>query len=688
MGEAMESKADRINKLTEIVQKAVEGDHAVEIGTLVRDKELEPLAQAVRHLIDRLKEKTSVLEKTEETLRNALEKYRRLEATIPGMLYVFALHPDGTYSLPYVSPTCRDQFGLEPGEVMQNWYLIYNLVHPDDLARFDQSIKDSAESLQPWREVVRFVVKGETRWYDCMSRPRPPQPNGEIVWDGVVVDISERKQVEEEMAHSRAELKAIFDYAPLLMCLLDADRRVLYANRAFTVFTGVTEEDLVDGRACGVFGCINAHDDPRGCGFGPKCRDCRLRFAIEDTIKTGCSHRDVEYSATLERNNIRRDVVLLGSTALVPDENRREILLCLQDISERKLAERALRESEAKFRALVETTSTGYVIIDVMGKVLDANDEYVRMSGHTHRDEILGRSVLEWTAAYDRERNAKALEDCAREGFLKNLNIDYVGREGQIIPMEGNGTLIVTEAGEQIVTLCRDITEHKEREKKLHAYVQELRVLGALLMRFEERERKKLARELHDQVGQTLTALAMNLNLIQSQLPADTLAKVRERLGEALLQVEEMMDRIRNVMANLRPSVLDDYGLGAALRWLCHSHECRTGIVFEVNAPQSTSRSTPEVETAFFRIAQEALSNVSKYAQAHKVIIALDETAAGFSMSIADDGIGFDIGAEGGFRDRHWGLFTMRERARAVGANLRVESGLGRGTRVIVEGGR
>ena len=143
------------------------------------------------------------------------------------------------------------------------------------------------------------------------------------------------------------------------------------------------------------------------------------------------------------------------------------IFAAARDITERKQAEEAMRESEEKYRALIETTNTGFVIIDLTGKVLDANDEYARLTGHERRDEILGRSVVEWTAEYDKERNAKAVEECVRQGFIRNLELDYAGTQGQIIPVETNATLVNTKSEPQILALCRDITDRKRAEEAL-----------------------------------------------------------------------------------------------------------------------------------------------------------------------------------------------------------------------------
>jgi len=156
--------------------------------------------------------------------------------------------------------------------------------------------------------------------------------------EGAVVvnlDITDRMRAEAALAASRNELQAIYDAAPIMMCVLDDRHRVLYANRALMDFTGKSEDDLKSGRACGVFGCVGSLDDPRGCGFGPQCETCALNLAIRDTLQTGESRSGIEYRSTLVNQDNPRDVVLMGSTALIQAEGEARLLLCLEDITDR-----------------------------------------------------------------------------------------------------------------------------------------------------------------------------------------------------------------------------------------------------------------------------------------------------------------------------------------------------------------
>ena len=127
----------------------------------------------------------------------------------------------------------------------------------------------------------------------------------------------------------------------------------------------------------------------------------------------------------------------------------------------------ALQESEGKYKNLIETTDTGYLIVDMQGKVIDANAEYVRLTGHQNLNDIVGHSILEWTASYDLERNYEEVKKCIQNGFVRNLNIDYVSSGGRVTPIEINATVIESAEGPRILTLCRDVTERRKTEQAL-----------------------------------------------------------------------------------------------------------------------------------------------------------------------------------------------------------------------------
>jgi len=199
-----------------------------------------------------------------------------------------------------------------------------------------------------------------------------------------------------------------------------------------------------------------------------------------------------------------------------------------------------------------------------------------------------------------------------------------------------------------------------------------------------EKQIRDLARELHDGVGQNLTAINLNLTLVRETLPADYPAAIKSRLADTGQLVEETVARMRNVMADFLPPMLEHYGLTPALTWYGEQFAQRTGMQINVRDLRAdAARLPPQVEVGLFRIAQEALNNVAKYARASQAEIELSDDDEFMRMTLTDDGVGFD--PQTVFADTtHWGLAIMRERARALDATLEIQSAPDAGTKIIL----
>jgi signal transduction histidine kinase len=219
----------------------------------------------------------------------------------------------------------------------------------------------------------------------------------------------------------------------------------------------------------------------------------------------------------------------------------------------------------------------------------------------------------------------------------------------------------------------------KDQNEKLEAAQ-----VSRRMVEVQEAERRDVANYLHDVVGQKLTALSINLTIVKDQLSPSQTAQIG-RLDDSLRVVEETTESIRGVMAELRPAVLDDFGLAPVLRWYADHFTKRSGVATSVVEEGSGRRLPPTTEHALFRMAQNALANVAKHAHAGKAIVTLRTTAGSVCMIVADSGDGFDPAAvHQPTRNNGWGLMIMRERAASIGARLSIESAPGHGAKIIV----
>jgi two-component system sensor histidine kinase UhpB len=229
-------------------------------------------------------------------------------------------------------------------------------------------------------------------------------------------------------------------------------------------------------------------------------------------------------------------------------------------------------------------------------------------------------------------------------------------------------------------------TRVKERTQELETLYVELRreenerrQLLERVINVQEEERKRVARELHDETGQALTALLMSLEGLEAHL-TEISSPLRERLTRAKTQTENALRGLRAIIYDLRPAALDDLGLVPAIRWFAEQHLEPLGVQVSFETPSWKSRLPPPAETVLFRVMQEAINNIARHAHARTVRIALEANGTEIIARVEDDGRGFDVM---GLREG-WGLAGMRERANLVGGRLQVNSTPGGGTQIEI----
>jgi signal transduction histidine kinase len=231
------------------------------------------------------------------------------------------------------------------------------------------------------------------------------------------------------------------------------------------------------------------------------------------------------------------------------------------------------------------------------------------------------------------------------------------------------------------VSCLQDITERKRTEEKLQATNTKLQLMSSRLVESQETERRHIARELHDEIGQTLTVAEMNL---QAVMQSGCSVPVTRRLQESLQAVERVLEQVRDLSLNLRPSMLDDLGLDSALRWYTNRQAALAGLQAEFQTDPLDDRLDPVIETACFRVAQEALTNIVRHARARSVTLALRKQNGHLHLFVRDDGVGFDVEAlrQQAVQGASLGLLSMEERATLVEGVLEVKSTPGKGTEI------
>ena len=356
-----------------------------------------------------------------------------------------------------------------------------------------------------------------------------------------------------------------------------------------------------------------------------------------------------------------------------------------------EIAER--RRAEDRFRRLLESAPDAMVIVHMSGTIDMVNSQTERMFGYP-REELLGKSVdmLVPEARRDQHRGHRStyMGDPRPRPMGQGLELFGLRRDGTEFPVEIALSPIEIDGQQVICAGIRDQTEKKALESRLMAAERErgdaMRDMAAFVQAAQEEERQRVSRELHDDLGQRLAALKMTMQVFEQDVERKN-DPYRARLHTLVTDVDRMIVEVRRLSYNLRPLALDDFGLTVALEMLCKEFE----RVYSVRAQLVVSESLPsfrdpQVDIALYRIAQGALSNVARHADARNVSVRLASEDGSVGLSVADDGRGFEVRSPGRRRDGRssLGLVGMRERSELLGGTFHIESHPDRGTTVRV----
>jgi signal transduction histidine kinase len=384
-------------------------------------------------------------------------------------------------------------------------------------------------------------------------------------------ELIERKRTEEILQEKQSDLITILENSPIMMFLVDREKRIRNAAHAVEEFTGKRVEEILGRRGGEILRCFHALDDPKGCGFGPACKTCEVRQMVTDAFETGQDHYRTEVMLPLERDGEKAEMNFYVSAAQLASPNKELVLVCIEDITERRQAEKAL---------------------------LKAKDDL---------------------------------------------------------------------------------------EKRVEERTSQLRDLSSKLLVAHEEESKRIGRELHDGLAQTLSAIKVWVEAALSQVGQDKLNEMTKSLESVVPLAQNAVEEVRRISKNLRPAILDDFGIIVTVSWLCQEFETiYSGIAIEKEIDLEESEVPDILKIVIFRISQEALNNIAKHSQASRVRLSLKKGEPGIDLTISDNGAGFDVGQvlSGELPERGLGLASMRERATLSGGTFLIDSHRGTGTTI------
>jgi PAS domain S-box-containing protein len=384
--------------------------------------------------------------------------------------------------------------------------------------------------------------------------------------------------------------------------------------------------------------------------------------------------RDLKKSEEdLRRANDQLETRVQQRTAQLIDANR-----ALQaEILERKRAEEGLAEAEKNYSRLVENSLTG-IYINLDGRIVFANQRFAEIYGYS-KEEIEGIENLKLVHPEDRELiEERRLRRLRGEELPSEYESRGLTRDGRTLWVSRRNTLIDYRGKPAILGNIVETTQRKQMEQSLQESQKELRLLSAQLLTAQENERKWIAQELHDSIGQTLAAAKFSLERKTSQMDIQK-APPGILLENILSLIQNGIDEARTIMMNLRPSILDDLGILATINWFCREFQriySHLQIHRDIRVEEKDIPS--HLKIVIFRILQEGMNNVSKHSRAKAVFLSLNKTPQTIELEIRDNGLGFSIETA----PRGLGLTSMKERAELSGGTFVLEAAGGQGTRL------
>jgi len=536
------------------------------------------------------------------------------------------------------------------------------LVFPEDRERVLQNASKmlSGELILPYE--YRFVRKdGTVGWVTETVTTINYQGKRAVL--GYFMEITALKQLEHELRRSQEKLQRIFDCAPDGITVNDFDGTVIDVNERMVELHGYNHKEEVIGRSAYDFVAPEDHQ--------------KMKVNLRETLKNSVS-RGVEYNF-LKADGSKFPVELASGVLRDVDGKPIGFVAVTRDITQRKLNEEALRVSQEFSSSLLRNSPNPIIVINPDGSVEYVNPAFENMTGFTATEIVGVKPPYPW---WSREHRRKI-----RGHFNRELRYGSKGNE-MLLQRKNDEqfwvrttSVVVKDNGRIKYCLSNwiDITEQRRLRENMQFYITQI-------TRAQEEERKRIARDLHDDTAQTLTGVCMDIDDMISTVDGLTETAI-SRLQQLRGKVDRTLEEVRRFSHELRPVLLDRFGLVPSIRLLIEEMADPGGFICFFDTVGCEKRLPPEVELTLFRITQEALHNIRKHARAREATVKVTFTKRKVKMRICDNGCGFALPNELGDLGRagKLGLLGMTERVRLLNGSISIRPGLGKGTVITVE---
>lgn len=478
---------------------------------------------------------------------------------------------------------------------------------------------------------------------------------------------AELQRANETLRESEEKFRSLAEQSPN-MIFINRKGRIVYINKKCDEVMGYTKEEL----------CSDDFD------FSTLIAPESLDLVMDNFNRHLRGENVQPYDYTLITKSGER-IEAINASKLIQYEGQTAILGVVTDITERKRAERAIRESEERLKILFESAPDAIYLIDSEGRFVDGNKAALELTGFA-RDEVMGKSLAE-ADLLSAEQLSMAEANLKKvvtgklfgpiEYILKRKDGSYVSVEVRTFPVKIAGRMLT-------LGIARDVTEHKHAEKKLLEYQAELKSLASQLSLTEERERRRLATDLHDRISQSLVISKIKLDQLCKSSISNGLSKSLEDISKCL---EQIIDDTRALTFDLSYPILYELGFEAAVaEWLTDQVQEKHGVETEFVDDGHVKPLDDDIRVLLFRNVRELLINVVKHARARKVRVTIHKVNKHIKVSVEDDGVGFDPVEVSSMAAKRaeFGLFSIKERLEQLGGRIEIDSGPGHGISITM----
>lgn len=643
-----------LRQLIDFSRRLAAGEPGARDNTAKGIRELDQVSAALDQVAAGLERRENDHLRTEQALRASEERFRSMAESIS----VGIFRTDAAGYCIYVNRECCKITGMTPEQAYGDGWL--NVLHPLDRERVSRRWEQAVSRRERFRDEYRFVPPGGRETW-VMGEALPEDgPGGGFV--GTMADISERMQAETRLRTTEERFRVFMGNNPAACWIVDEHGRYVYLNKALAEMLDGSESSLTGQSLFDLYPGDLAREYDRN--NSRVLKDGRVMESVERAPRRDGTFGDFATFRFPLRDADGRDVV--GGMAI--------------DITERTRMGHALKASEERFREFMDNNPALCWISDESGRITYVNKTF----GQTLKLSLdpVGRHPIELFATPGARQHSYGV----KAALEKNKSIETQERFVRGDGSDGDFTvfrfpLAGTDGRLSVGGVAIDITERRRAADELTQANIRLQALSSRVIEVQETERRQIARELHDEIGQCLTALKINLEGVQ-RIAGDPV--VVNRIGESVALSAHTLEQVRRLSVDLRPSQLDDLGLEPALRSVLNRQASTGGFATHYESDLNGAALSSQVETACFRVCQEALTNIIKHANAQNVWIRIELRGDKLQLRVRDDGKGFDPeqGKGRALAGESFGLLGMQERAMLAGGQLEIHSAPGQGTEV------